>query len=368
MISSKPLQGRENKAEIEDMQLPYGRGSITKRTRRTKRGLYTWYQGTIYLDGVKTTITAKTENECRKKLTALRKSNSRQVKTSYTFVEWMLHWYEVYKKPVIEEGQQNETLRYIESYFKPYFKNTPLRKINTEYLQKFMNSFDPEKNRRNKAIFGMLKAAVQKAYATQQIRFDYSLALSVKFEDSEKKRAYEFTEQDAIIKALPPKYAATFFFLCCTGMRISEFLVFTKDDIDYDRMTLHINKARKRSGKTGKTKTKTSFRQIPFCEELFEMTYALNGSEDFFGTVTYNGLKKQLQRLLAKLNITGVSVIHSTRHTFSSVCYFLKFPDLWIKEAMGHSTLAMTLDTYTNLLDKGNSPVLQYLKILKTHI
>ena len=350
------------------MQLPYGRGSITKRTRRTTRGLYTWYQGTIYLDGTKTTVTAKTENECRKKLTALRKSNDRQVKTSYTFVDWLYKWFETYKKPVVGDGQQKETLRYIENYFKPYFKTIPLRKITTDTLQKFFNSLNTTANRAREIVFGIMCAAVKKAYATQQIKFDYSLALVARFEKGKKKRAYEFTEQDAIIKALPPKYAAAFFFLCCTGMRIGEFLAFDLDDIDYERMTLRVSKALKRDGTVGKPKTLTSYRQIPFCQELLDMTYQLNGDTNFFGTVTYDGLKSSLKRLLQELNITGVSVIHSTRHTFSSVCYFEKFPDLWIKNAMGHSTLAMTIDTYTDLLDKGDSPVRQYLKILKTHI
>jgi integrase len=320
-------------------------------------------------DGKQRSVTAKTQAECLKRLKEAKKQAvGFKSNRSITLKDWLYKWYDLYKRPFVKPRTAQEAMRYIDKRILPYFKTAKLADITTEQIQAFVNQIPNATNNSKKKIFQLLQGAYRKAFDTQVIKYNPTNAVVVKFEKYQKKRAYEFTEQSQIIAELPNKYKAAFFFLCCTGLRIGEFLALTKEDVDFDRMAIRVNKAIDRDGVTGKTKTDSSNRLIPFIPILLETTYALHGSEDFFGTFTYYGLKETLKRLIKKLNITGVSVIHSTRHTFSSVCYFAGIPDLWIKNAMGHSTIAMTIDTYTNLLNKGTSPVLDYIKALKDSI
>lgn len=351
------------------MKLKFGQGSIRKRTIHNIKGDYVYYQGRWWEDGKQRTVTAKTQSECLKKMKeAKRQITGIRTNRAITLKDWLYQWFQLYKQPYLKTKTKESTLGYINNRIVPFFKNVKLADVTTAQIQSYLNGIPQANNNTKRKIFLILKAAYKKAFDTQVIKYNPTAAVVVKFEKYQKKRAYEFAEQNEILSRLPSKYKAAFFFLCCTGLRIGEFLALTDKDIDYDRMVIHINKALDQSGALGNTKTASSNRRVPFIHSLLQTTLELNGNNQFFGAYTYYGIKETLKRLVKKLDITGVSVIHSTRHTFSSVCYFAGISDLWIKSALGHTTLAMTMDTYTNLLNKGASPILEYIRQLKDSI
>ena len=107
------------------------------------------------------------------------------------------------------------------------------------------------------------------------------------------------------------------------------------------------------------TKNRTSQRFINYDESLREdLDYCV--SENY----TYNAVKLAFGRTFAKLGFTDVSV-HSTRHTFATMCHLTQIDDLLTKKWLGHATLSMTKDVYTHFMKREKSPFSDYFAKLK---
>ena len=78
------------------------------------------------------------------------------------------------------------------------------------------------------------------------------------------------------------------------------------------------------------------------------------------------GIKKALCKVYKVLNLSDISVTHSCRHTFASMLYAVGVPDKIIQKQLGHASVSTTMDVYTDILMSGSSPVLDYVKELKS--
>lgn len=179
---------------------------------------------------------------------------------------------------------------------------------------------------------------------------------------SSHRRAYTLEEQTLLLSAFPERYAKAFFFLCCTGLRIGEFLALSPVDVDFDNMTISITKACDKKMNVSSPKTSSSVRTVYFDKSLFDFFPI-----EYLGSYTHNGIHCQFNRTFKKFNVSGVCV-HSTRHTFATLCDYVGIRDKLTQNMLGHSTLAMTKDTYTHLYKKGESPILSYMERLKNTI
>lgn len=169
--------------------------------------------------------------------------------------------------------------------------------------------------------------------------------------------AISFGDQCKILKEIEDeKYKNFFYFCCCTGVRVCEALSIKTVDIDKKRKVIKI--------KMSDSKTKKHRREIPFLPELLE---GFDLSKKYlFEDITDEGSKQYFYKLYKKLSLDLSR--HSTRHTFVSVCSFVGFDSCQIQKWVGHTDLKMTTDTYTHDLNQGCSPVLDYLKKLKTQV
>ena len=174
------------------------------------------------------------------------------------------------------------------------------------------------------------------------------------YESEEGCRAITFLEQNRILKEIEDdRYKSFFIFCCCTGARVCEALSIKTADIDLKN---HIIKIKMRD-----SKTKKHNRNIPFLHELLK---DMDLSKKYlFEDITEDGSKQYFYQLYKRLTYNLSR--HSTRHTFISVCSYLKIPPEQIKAWAGHTNLKMTTDTYTHCLVKGTSPILKYLTKLK---
>ena len=174
---------------------------------------------------------------------------------------------------------------------------------------------------------------------------------------SETGRAIQFCEQRAILKAITDKkYRDFFYFCCCTGMRVSEALSVKVKNIDFRKRVIRID--------LKDSKTKKHRRDVPFVKELFD-GMDIKGKL-LFPSVTYEGSGKYFCQLYKRLNLDLNR--HSTRHTFVSELNHIGVPPDTVMLWAGHTDLKMTTDTYTHVLKNGSSPVLSYLKKLKSSL
>jgi integrase len=364
-LSEAATTGGENELPLK---FKYGNGTISKRIRKNKDGTtYTYWQARYFVNGEQKTVTAKTEKECVAKLKEIReqytqpKQNGKNSKKygDITYGEFLEIWLTTYKKPNLEVSSYKVLSGKIRKHVIPTLGKLKLRKITSSEIRNFLNSYAVGSTRDE------LKINIKDSFNAAMLE-PYNLkknpAADIKLSRHKRKhhRALTFAEQTLIIENTPPKYRQAFVFMMCTGVRIGEFIALTANDIDYDNMVITISKTYERS--TGKikpyTKTKEK-RSISFTEKLTEIV----AFENIFNKFNYSSISKILFAVTKKLNIADISP-HSLRSTFASVCNYARIPSKYIQDWLGHANISMTMDTYTNLLGRGTSIILEYIKNL----
>ena len=348
--------------EQELTKLKYGQGSIKLRTRYNKNGtIYKYYEGS-YTDetGRRKYVYAKTLKDCVKLLreaNPIKQSNG-ELKKRLTLQEWMQSWYNDFKKPNLRHSSQIDYEREMQKIIFPALGNEKISSLTTEKVQSFLNTITAGNTR--KKIYLLISACLKKAVILKKVSSNVCDAVELPKVKKQKRRPFEYNEQ-ALILTDDSKTSQAFFFLCVTGLRVGEFLALTKDDFYHDKNCFVVNKAIVH-GITGETKSESSNRIVYFVDALYK-----NFDLNLLGTFTYEGIRQSFSKLLKKNNITGVS-LHSTRHTFATVCHSFGMNDKMLQSLLGHSTLAMTQDVYTHLMKKGSSKIRDYLQELCTYL
>lgn len=289
--------------------------------------------------------------------------------SSETYAEWLREWFLLYKKDKLKDRTLSDMEGYIEKRIVPAFGNLKLSEINGTDLQRFVNSIEAGNTRRK--ISFILNASLRKAVALQKLLYNPFDAVDVAGYRKGNYRALEFDEQNMIwnyyqnpvayfnyLNVEPMK--AVFVFLCCTGMRVGEFLALDfKKDIDRRKLTIRINKSMdKETGKITTTKTEMSTRTIVFLPSLLPYIKTLGANE-----YTYYGISEHFRKLYKRLGIVGANV-HSFRHTFTSMCYRAGIRDKYIQLYVGHSDIKTTMNVYTHKLFHGTSVLYEYIQDL----
>lgn len=146
------------------------------------------------------------------------------------------------------------------------------------------------------------------------------------------------------------------------GLRIGEVCALTWENIDLENHILSVTSTVSREKAThGKgslvirpPKTLTSFRAIPIPSKLHcalsnmqpnnKEGYLLSGKSTFVSPRTY---EYRFHRLLEQYGIRSVNY-HVLRHTFATRCIELGMDIKTLSEILGHSSTAITLNTYVH--------------------
>ena len=339
----------------EMIKLKHGNGSISLRLRYNKNGtVYKLYVGRYYDElGKQRSVYAKTQKECAKLLRKARPSGNNVKRAKpLSLKDWLLTWYNDFKKETLRPSSQRSYEMLMEKYIFPALGKIKLIALTVEQVQIFLNGIKAGNTR--KKLHLTLSACLKKAVVLKKISFNVCDAVELPKVKKEKRRPFEYSEQVKILE-IDNKYTQAFFFLCATGLRVGEFLALTEDDFYYDQHFFKVDKAIA-NGMLGDPKSESSNRIVYFCDSLLK-----NFDIKLLGTFTYNSLKLGFARLLKSLGIKGVS-LHSTRHTFATICHSLGINDKILQTLLGHSTMAMTQDVYTHLLKKGSSKLRDYLE------
>jgi site-specific recombinase XerD len=140
-------------------------------------------------------------------------------------------------------------------------------------------------------------------------------------------------------------------FLFNTGLRISECLNLTLDDVDLEKRTIHV-----RQGKGRKD------RLVPINNKLYELLldYRENwrdayGSEFFFatrktGSISYSYVNATIRNAAKKAGLKKPVSCHILRHSFASALVEKNVNLVQIQKLLGHESLAVTsIYTHTNM-------------------
>lgn len=154
-------------------------------------------------------------------------------------------------------------------------------------------------------------------------------------------------------------------FLLATGCRINEALALSWSDIDLDHSVVHITKTLNCEMELNSPKSKSGYRDIDIDTETVAMlkkyqrkqtqeAWKLGRTEtvvfsDFIKP--YPSSKAASDRLKSHFKKAGVNNIgfHGFRHTHASLLLNSGIPYKELQHRLGHSTLSMTMDTYSHL-------------------
>jgi integrase len=187
-------------------------------------------------------------------------------------------------------------------------------------------------------------------------------------------RVLSQAELARLLAACPPRSRILLVTATYTGMRLSEVLALSWDDVDFEAGVIHVRHqlARSRRGVPARRvppKTRASLREIPLLPQLAILlrrrkrgSRFTDGSDYVFATsrgtpfLHHNVSKRVLRRAAtgARLEQNGRRVrFHDLRHTFAShLIIDIRLDVAQVSRMLGHARTSMTLDTYTHLFEQ----------------
>lgn len=296
--------------------------------------------------------------------------------------DYFAQWIEVYKEGAVRE-------RTLDKYWLSHRhlqKIAPdLKLVDTTRLeyQQILNTFAQTHEKATVMDFHhQLKAMLLDAYDEGYIQRDPTRKIVVKGkEPSEKKVKYlnEF-ELKLLLRHLDlstfPNFDWMILLIAKTGLRFSEALGLTKEDIDLEQQMINVDKTWDYKSYTGSfkpTKNSSSVRKVPIDWKLaMQLNQVIQDFPDgepifaqkrVFNSTVNNLLKKHCE----ELNIPVISV-HGLRHTHASLLLFAGVSIASVAKRLGHADMTTTQQTYLHIIqeleNKDNTKIMQHLAAL----
>lgn len=296
--------------------------------------------------------------------------------------EYFAQWIEVYKDGAVRERTLDKywlSHRHLQE-IAPNLKLVDTTRL--EY-QQILNTFAQTHEKATVMDFHhQLKAMLLDAYDEGYIQRDPTRKIVVKGkEPSEKKSKYlnEF-ELKLLLRHLDlttfPNFDWMILLIAKTGLRFSEALGLTKEDIDLEQQTINVDKTWDYKSYTGSfkpTKNASSVRKVPIdwklAMQLNQVIQDLPNGEPIFAQkrVFNSTVNNLLKKHCEELNIPVISV-HGLRHTHASLLLFAGVSIASVAKRLGHADMTTTQQTYLHIIqeleNKDNTKIMQHLAAL----
>ena len=357
----------------------------------------TVYRANVYLGvdavtgkKVTTKVTARTKKELKTKAQQAQfdfKANGStrfKASTITTYKELALLWWDSYKDTVKPNTQDN-VHKILNNHILPLFGNFKLDKLTTPLIQSIINKIANKTNKGETGaylnydkIHALNKRILQYGVVMQAIPFNPAreVILPRNIQKAKRQKVKHFNNEelrqfidylDSLDSNRYRYYYETvlYKFLLATGCRINEALALSWSDIDLDNSVVHITKTLNCELELNSPKSKSGYRDIDIDQQTATMmkryqrkqtqeAWKLGRAEtvvfsDFIND--YPNYKAVAGRLKSHFKKAGVNNIgfHGFRHTHASLLLNSGIPYKELQHRLGHSTLSMTMDTYSHL-------------------
>lgn len=178
-----------------------------------------------------------------------------------------------------------------------------------------------------------------------------------------------------------------------TGMRPEEYLALKWSDIDFEGAKAIVQRSLKRRKKAdelktwyfGETKTKKSRRTVPLSSSLIKMLKAyrleqnkrrlklgalyenhdLVFASEFGAPVHIENLRnRNFQKVLEKIGLSNALRLYDLRHSCATLLLLAGENPKVVSERLGHSSVTMTLDTYSHVLPNMQKTATERLEVM----
>lgn len=340
------------------------------------------------------TVYGKTKSEVISKMDLLKhdiRTGSYVEPDKITVAEWLKTWLEVYKKKTIKPRTYDSYETIINVSINPNIGNVLLQKLKSIDVQKMYNKRLDEGLSANSIhkIQIVLKSALEKAISEGYIVKNPASRKSIELPSLQKKEIVAFTqdEQKRFEEAAKNySHYVSFIFDLDTGLRMSELLALTWDDINFENEEVSINKnlvkVRDRKKEKGfkneiqksSGKTKNSIRVVPLTQRVIALLKELKIKQQIKSNIVFiselntyitsRNYSRAFQRVITKAGVRMCNV-HTMRHTFATRLFEKGAAAKTISELLGHASVSFTLDTYTHVMPNTKKQAIELLESVK---
>ncbi len=338
-------------------------------------------------------------------------------KTQMTLNEWFEEWFTSVKAHKIKETSISPMKNNFKRTFGFYISSMKIKDIRPMNVQQAINAMEKDgmSNSAMREALGRLRECMEFALGSQLISNNPCLIVEVPWTYKKSKEEIALTqeEQNSLLDEVENSwYKEMFYFMCLTGVRVGELGGLKWSDIDFEKKVVCINRSLSCSYCDGvkreilvSPKTVNSVRQIPFLGEMEEILTTQRekqtrlkkelgtrwrSGEEFDDLVFTTGMgspcsryivqkeiKKVVKWMREKEAVTAVQenrepkVVrdfhpHTLRHTFATRCFENKMEPKVVQALLGHSSISITLNIYTHVLDNKMEEEIKKFGVAKT--
>lgn len=295
--------------------------------------------------------------------------------TNDTFSDYLDRWLK-HKKTRVAHSTYEHYKTYVDNHIKPAIGNVLVHELRPLILQDFYDSL-LEQNKLAKQSIRHIQRIVSNCLnlgvKMGEIKTNVSTAIDP-IRISKKEQLYwNKHEVDIFLDAAKDHIHYIAFYLAIfTGMRQGEILGLKWDSIDFDNKTLYVQRGLKKiegGYELNDLKNSSSYRSIAMSDGLYEELKKHRkrqneiklkigegyDNQDFVvatkvGTfVLPTNLGRAFRLICNKLEIPKIR-FHDLRHTHASLLFSQNIHPKIVQERLGHSSIEITLDTYSHML------------------
>lgn len=299
-----------------------------------------------------------------------------------TVGEWADKWLDTYKTGV----QYNTFEMYahiINLYIKPEVGNLPLTKLKTHHIQNIINKYAAKGLTRTlQQIKLTMNQIIKQAINNDLLYKNVAENVILPQIDSRPKRSLTNDEKKLLEKAdFTIKEKAFVYLLLYSGLRRGEALALTRNDIDFEKNVIRVNKTIIYKGNNAEIKnspkTDAGNREIPILSNLKSIlrdyiqsiqtiySFTQNNGEimskssfrRFWDGImdklnTAAGGRNYISRNKGENKVIAISqdiTPHTFRHTYATMLYYAGVDIKTAQYLLGHSSIKVTMDIYTHI-------------------
>ncbi|MFD0617852.1 tyrosine-type recombinase/integrase [Paenibacillus sp. GCM10027629] len=264
---------------------------------------------------------------------------------------------------------------YLRTHIIPDLGHHPIDKLCSMDIQNFISLLRSKGLAENtvKRIFSVINTALNQAFRMELVRRNVASVVSKPKGERRELKVWDLETINRFLEATQDgsRYSIAMYLALMTGMRQGELLGLRWADIDFDNKTIHVQQSLARDGKTinHTLKSKKSIRSVAISTEtvarlkeqrkLIVMEMVKEG-EDYQkndlvicsskGTpASTRSIMKVWNKFIERLEFPRIT-FHDLRHTHASLLLQQGVHPKIVSERLGHSSVVITLDTYSHLL------------------
>ncbi|KRM33005.1 site-specific integrase [Lactobacillus intestinalis] len=300
------------------------------------------------------------------------------------FYKYYLDWIHIYKDNAVRQVTLDKYYL-VQKRLKELAPDLHMNELNRRNYQQILNLYARNHEKTTTLDFHHhLKASLFDAVDDGLLKSDPTRRAIIKgCSPSEKKIKYlNLFDLQKLLRSLDLNSELNwdwfFLLIAKTGLRFAEALALTKEDFDFGKQRIIINKSwnyKEKIGHFQPTKNESSNRSVMVDWQLMQQFQSLIRSKEdnqliFFdkNQRVYNStLNQKLATYCEKLDIPIIS-IHGLRHTHASLLLYEGVSIASVAKRLGHSNTTTTQETYIHIIreleNKDNDKILHHLSQL----